>query len=152
MARAAFQVLVIAYRWRDGREVEFAVFRRVDDSAWQFIAGGGEDDETPAEAAVREAREEAAIPSGVKWTRLDSVASVPRNCFPGHAHWPADLDALPEYCFGVDVSGHELRLSAEHGLFEWLTYEQAQDRLTYQSNQDALRELHGRLRRTDEAE
>jgi dATP pyrophosphohydrolase len=97
---------------------------------WQFIAGGGEDDETPAEAAVRDAHEEASIPNDVKWMRLDSFASVPRAAFPGGAHWPPALYVVPEYCFGVNVSGHDLRMSAEHGLFEWLEYEAAMQRLT----------------------
>lgn len=32
------------------------VFRRADDGNWQFITGGGEDDETPQQAARGEAR------------------------------------------------------------------------------------------------
>jgi 8-oxo-dGTP pyrophosphatase MutT (NUDIX family) len=33
----------------------FAIFRRADDGAWQWIPGGGEDAETLVEAARREA-------------------------------------------------------------------------------------------------
>ena len=58
MTRAPFNVLVIAYRERDATR-EFAVFHRANCEMWQFIAGGGEDDETPRVAAQREAREEA---------------------------------------------------------------------------------------------
>jgi dATP pyrophosphohydrolase len=145
MARAPFQVLVIPYRQRaDGRH-EFAVLHRADGSMWQFIAGGGENDETPADAAVREASEEACIPHGLPWIRLDSVASIPRTAFPG-ANWPSKIYVVPEYCFAVNVSGHDLKLSDEHHSFEWLDYEQAWQRLTWQSNQTALWELRERLR------
>lgn len=113
---------------------------------WQFIAGGGEDRETPDEAAVREAKEEACIPSGLPWLRLDSRNTVPRSAYPGGKHWPADLYVVPEYCFAVDVTGHELQLSHEHTALEWLDYEQAQQRLTWHSNQNALWELRERLR------
>jgi dihydroneopterin triphosphate diphosphatase len=119
---------------------------------WQFIAGGAEDGETPRAAAIREAGEEASIPHGLRWMELDSLATVPRSAFPGGAHWPADVYVVPEQSFAVDVTGHELRLSGEHGSFEWLGYEQARQRLTWQSNQNALWELRERLRRSGEAE
>src|SRR5437868_2175553 len=62
MGRAPFQVLVILFRRTASRDVEYAVFRRSDDGAWQGIAGGGEDDETALEAARRETFEEGGIP------------------------------------------------------------------------------------------
>jgi dATP pyrophosphohydrolase len=147
MPRAPLQVLVIPFRrCGDGRH-EFAVLRRADGPMWQFVAGGGEDDEAPAEAARREAREEAGIPDGVPWLPLDSIATVPRSAFPGGTHWPDDVYVVPEHCFAVDVSGHDLRLSNEHDAIEWLDYEQARRRLTWQSNRNALWELRERLRR-----
>ena len=53
--RAPFQILVIPFR-RTAAGLEFAVLRRSDADYWQFVAGGGEDDETPLQAARREAR------------------------------------------------------------------------------------------------
>ena len=61
MARAPFQVLVFPYRYTPEEEIEYAVFFRISPrygGVWQAIAGGGEDDETPLEAAKREAFEE----------------------------------------------------------------------------------------------
>lgn len=147
MARAPFQVLVIPYRQDPSGEYEFAVLERSDRSMWQFVSGGGESRETPADAARREAAEETGLPEGLRWLRLDSVASVPRCAFPGGAHWPDDLYVVPEYCFAVAIDGQELRLSAEHGRFEWLRYDQARARLTWDSNRTALWELRERLRR-----
>lgn len=44
MARARYQVLVIPYCIQDGN-VQFCLFRRSDMGIWQFIAGGGEEDD-----------------------------------------------------------------------------------------------------------
>lgn len=58
MTRAPFQVLVFPYRTLESGETAYAVFRRRDDGmSWQAISGGGEDSETPLEAARREASE-----------------------------------------------------------------------------------------------
>ena len=54
--RAAFQILAIPYRIIDGTP-RYCVFHRADHDKWQFIAGGGEDAETPLEAAKRETLE-----------------------------------------------------------------------------------------------
>ena len=80
---------------------------------WQFIAGGGEDDETPEMAARREANEEAGIIEESGWIRLDSVASIPRSAF-GAAHWPKSSYVIPEYCFAVEMKKSELTISQEH--------------------------------------
>src|SRR5882672_8901989 len=64
MGRAPFQVLVFPFRRVQAGRLEYAIFRRADIDAWQGIAGGGEDDETLIEAAIREAREEAGIKAG----------------------------------------------------------------------------------------
>ena len=58
--RAPFQILAIPYRYENGIPY-FCVLRRSDSDLWQFIAGGGEDKETPLEAAKREILEEGGI-------------------------------------------------------------------------------------------
>ena len=58
--RAPFQILAIPYRMDDGI-LKYCAFHRSDCDEWQFIAGGGEDAETPLEAAQREAFEECGI-------------------------------------------------------------------------------------------
>ena len=88
---------------------------------------------------------EGGIESGAEWMTLDSKASIPRTAFPG-APWPEDLYVVPEYCFAVNTGGTEIRLSSEHDKFEWLGYEAAHERLTWDSNRVALWELQERLR------
>jgi dATP pyrophosphohydrolase len=147
MPRAPFNVLVIPYRLHGDRP-EFAVFhRRPPSKIWQFIAGGGEDDETPDIAARREAREEAGVIETTGWIRLDSVASIPRTAFP-NATWPESVYVIPEYCFAVEMKNAELIISNEHDGWGWCRYEQAWEILTWDSNKVALWELNERLRRT----
>jgi dATP pyrophosphohydrolase len=146
VARAPFQVLVIPYRLRNDGKYEFAVLQRSDNHEWQFIAGGGEGAEIPAEAAAREAWEEAAIPDSLHWMPLDAKESIPRTAFPGASHWPRNVYVVHEHCFGAEIAEHQIRLSPEHSCVEWLSFEQASSRLTWQSNRVALWELNERLR------
>ncbi|MDX9955097.1 MAG: NUDIX domain-containing protein, partial [Anaerolineae bacterium] len=63
MARAPFQVLVYPYRRKLDGQIEIALLKRADAGYWQGIAGGGEDPESPLEAARRETYEESGIPA-----------------------------------------------------------------------------------------
>ena len=73
--REPYQILSIPYRIVDGTPL-FCIFRRADSSYWQFIAGGGENGETPIEAAKRETIEEIAVePKNIK--QLTCIAYVP---------------------------------------------------------------------------
>ena len=58
--RAPFQILALPYKMVDGVPY-YCVFHRADHDQWQFVAGGGEDDETPLDAAKREIFEEIGI-------------------------------------------------------------------------------------------
>jgi hypothetical protein len=52
MARAPFQVLVYPYRKNSNEQIEYALMKRSNEGFWQGIAGGGEDNEKPLEAAT----------------------------------------------------------------------------------------------------
>jgi dihydroneopterin triphosphate diphosphatase len=146
MARAPFQVLVFPYRATAEGEYEFAIFCRSDDASWQGIAGGGEDDEIPLQAARREAWEEAGIPTSFPFVALQSSASVPVTCFPSSYLWGAQTYVIPEYAFGVEVATGTPLLSEEHTEFRWLPFSQAEHILRYDSNRIALWELNQRIR------
>src|SRR5947207_14216959 len=103
MTRAAFQVLVIPYRTMADGEPRYLLFKRSDLDVWQWISGGGEDDEKPEQAARREAREEADIPEDAHLIRLDSISSIPKTCFADHQLWGNDVYVIPEYSFTVEV-------------------------------------------------
>jgi dATP pyrophosphohydrolase len=142
--RAPWQVLVLPYR-RRGTRLEVAVLRRSDHDVWQFVSGGGEAEETPAEAARREAGEEAGLPATLDYQRLAMTTMVPACWFDAWAHWPADLLLVPEHAFAVDVGARDLAISEEHRALRWLTYDDAVGLLTFDSNKTALWELHERL-------
>ena len=126
MARARYQVLVIPYCIQDGN-VQFCLFRRSDMGIWQFIAGGGEEDDISIiESAKREAFEEAGISKTCNFFKLDTCCSIPANCF-------------------KNAESAFLQLSHEHTEYNWLTYAEAHTRLQYDSNKTALWELNRRI-------
>ena len=146
MPRAPFQVLVLPYRRRPDGAYEFAVFRRADAGIWQGLAGGGEDDETPAQAARREAFEEAGIPPDAPYRALDARASVPVTAFRDSHRWGEAVYVIPEHAFGVDAGDHPVRLSAEHTEVRWVPGAEAQRLVRFDSNRVALWELDQKLR------
>lgn len=149
MARAPFQVVVLPFRLTDSGGVEFAVLRRADDGQWQGVAGGGENDETIIEAARREAFEEAAVPSEVSFYKLTMRDFVPASCFEAAKEWPPDTYLVPQYFFACDATGRKLAVSREHTEIAWMAYQEAHDRLRYDSNRTGLWELAERLRMKD---
>ena len=144
MARAPFQVLVFPYR-REGRLYEFALFKRSDDGSWQGIAGGGEEHESPRRAAIRETVEETGIRASSAFMQLDTVSSIPVNCFKDHCLWAEKIYVIPEYCFGVDADDNPIRLSKEHSEFGWFKIREAMEKVKYDGNRTALWELNRRL-------
>lgn len=145
--RARFQILVIPFR-RRATGTEFAVLKRSDAGCWHFVAGGGENEESPAQAAARETVEEIGVKVDDRLMALDSKATVPKNCFVAAASWGSDLYVIPEHCFAVDVGVRVLALSGEHTELRWLPYEAAMALLKWDSNRNALWELNERLKRT----
>jgi dATP pyrophosphohydrolase len=145
MARAPFQVLVIPFRLTDSGSFLFALFRRNQATGgyWQWIAGGGEDGESPLEAARREATEEAGIRDG-RFIALDSRSMIPVVNVAGFL-WGDDTLLIPEYCFGVEIAKADLVLSDEHTEYRWSGYVEAEQDLRWDSNRIALWELNYRL-------
>ena len=138
MGRAAFQILTIPYV-RGEKETLFCLFKRADMGIWQWIAGGGEGDETPLQAAKRESYEEANIGKEEKFIELKTITPIPSYCFKEFKD--SDTFVLPEYAFGVEVMGSEIRISHEHSAYKWVIYEEAMKLLKYDGNKTALWEL-----------
>jgi dATP pyrophosphohydrolase len=146
MARAPFQVLVFPYRVTDASELEYAVLKRADEGYWHVVAGGGEADERPLEAAKREAFEEIGVPEEATFLELDTVFSVPVTIYRNSHIWGEEQFVIPCYCFAVLVEGHPIRLSKEHLEHRWVPYAEAQRLLRFDNNKTALWELDRRLR------
>ena len=79
--RQPYETLIFPYK-KDLDGLKYAIFLRNDMKVWQFIAGGGEDeDETIIISAKREAYEEANIGMDCKYSVLDTQNSIPTYCF-----------------------------------------------------------------------
>lgn len=146
--RAPFQVLVIPYR-QEQTEVWFVLLKRRDTKYWQFVAGGGEQGESPRDAAIRELQEELGITNFTSLILLDAIVTVPKNCFPAAVTWEDKVYVIPEHCFAVDIGENQVVLSREHTEYHWFHYEQAIQLLKWDSNRTALWELNERLKRKD---
>lgn len=146
MPRAPFNVLIYPYRRLSSGEFVYAILKRSEGGYWQAVAGGGEDDETPLEAARRETFEEVDIPKDSRFLRLDTVISVPVTAFADSYLWGEDVYVIPQYCFGVQVADNRIVLSDEHTEYRWLAVEEASNLLRYDNNRTALWELDRRIR------
>ena len=148
MARAPFQILIILFHKND-ELIKYCIFeRKQPHNQIQFVAGGGEDEETPEEAAARELREETGITVS-SFLPLKSLCYIPTNIFSLEQRkiWGNELYVIPEYSFAVELkTTDEIKLSVEHANFKWVTYEEAQRLLKWDSNKTALYELNSILR------
>jgi len=146
--RAPFQILAIPYKYDNGIPT-YCVLHRSDYGQWQFIAGGGEDNETPEQAAQREILEESGV-SATKIISLKSMCTIPVEIFPKrHLYgWQNDMYVIPEYSFGFECDD-DLVLSQEHTELIWLPYKEAKEILQWDSNKTALYELNCILSKQD---
>jgi len=138
--REPYQILSIPYRIVDGTPL-FCIFRRRDSDYWQFIAGGGENGETPIEAAIRETREEIGVElKNIK--QLTCIAYVPAEVIAEskRQHWDKNTYVIPEYSFAFECDSEPL-LSNEHSEYKWLTYDEARKLLKWDSNKVAMYEI-----------
>ena len=139
--RAPYQVLVIPYKIVDNVPI-YCIFKRSDSNDWQFIAGGGEMNESPLEAAKRETFEESGLVSS-KWQELHSICYLPITVISKkhRNHWDNNTYVIPEYSFAASCN-KDIVLSKEHRDFKWISYEEAVKMLEWDSNKTALFELN----------
>lgn len=144
MMREPYRILSIPYRIVDGTQL-FCIFRRADSSYWQFIAGGGENGETPIKAAIRETIEEIGVnPKNIK--QLSCIAYVPSKVIAEskRLHWEKNTFVIPEYSFAFECDKEPI-LSNEHTEYKWLTYDEARKLLKWDSNKVAMYEIKCKL-------
>lgn len=143
--RAPYQTLTILYK-KNEEEILYAIFYRNSHPIWQFISGGGEDNETPIETVIREIKEETSIIINKEdIEQLDSKSTIPVVNITGEYTWGKDIYVVPEYTFAVNVKDYNIKLSSEHKEYKWVDYNKTMENLKYDSNKTALWELNERL-------
>lgn len=123
----------------------FCIFRRADSNCWQFIAGGGENGETPTQAAKRETFEEIGVDL-TNMQQLTCIAYVPAEVISEEKrkHCDKSIIVIPEYAFAFECNT-EPKLSHEHTEYKWLPYDEARKLLKWDSNKVAMYEVNKRL-------
>lgn len=117
---------------------EYLLLKRADLGAWQGVAGGGENDETPVRAAIRETFEETGVlVSSV--VDLESVEMLSALDVVGCYRWGEDIELVPEHAFLSDIpSDTPIQLSSEHLAYRWCKPQQAFELLEWDSNRRAI--------------
>lgn len=147
-SRAPFQVLIFPYRVLENGERMYAILRRSDNLGWQGIAGGGEANETPLFAAKRESFEEAGISVDAEYVQLESTTHLPVTHVVDDYIWGEECLLIPEYSFGVKVETERIEISNEHSEYCWVSLQEANSLLRWDSNRNALWELDTRLEKS----
>ena len=143
--RAPYQTLTILYK-KENEQIKFAIFYRNSHPIWQFVSGGGEDNETPIETVVREIKEETSLIIDKNEIRqLDSRTTIPVLNITGKYTWGDSVFVVPEYTFAVELKKYDIKLSNEHKEYKWVEYNEAMWKGRYDSNKTALWELNERL-------
>jgi dATP pyrophosphohydrolase len=143
--RQPHEALVFLHRQGAGRR-EVLVLHRVPDDYWHGLAGGLEDEETAAEAALREVAEEAGL--DVRETLFATghgyVYELPVDPVLT-THFPAGT-AIEITCFEAEVPpGTEPVLNDEHDTYRWCSFAEADALLRWEDTREALRLLGERL-------
>lgn len=142
------QVLVFLYRKNEDENYEYCIFYRDKLKFWQGISGGVEDDESLIETVKREVFEETGIIVDDIY-QLSTVSSIPVVDVMGEFFWGNDVYVVPEYSFGVPLENYDIHLSSEHREYKWCLFDEAYEKLKFDSNKTALWELNQRLLSND---
>ncbi|WP_238655809.1 NUDIX hydrolase [Paenibacillus piscarius] len=107
---------------------------------WQPVCGGVENGEAHTEAVLREIAEETGITLIKLLTDLNYTFSY-RETKNGV------LMDMQDYCYAAEIEHPvDIKLSGEHEAYQWLSYAEAQECLTWEHNLIALERLMQLLR------
>jgi dATP pyrophosphohydrolase len=129
------QANAVCYGLNDEQRPQILVLKRNEKKGgfWQTITGGIRVGEDPLKACLREVEEEISIQNtniSASWTDIT-------YSFLGDEGY-----ILDEYVFATKIQTREkLRLSEEHVEYDWLSPDQAKERVTFPNNKIAIEEV-----------
>lgn len=151
--RAPYQILTILYK-RENNRILYSIFYRNSHPIWQFISGGGENNEDPVETVIREINEETSLVVEKRnIEQLDSKTTIPVLNITGEYTWGPNVYVVTEYSYAIEIKGEygNIQLSNEHKEYKWVEYDEALKKLKYDSNKTALWELNEKLNKRTKA-
>lgn len=134
MKHAYFVTVLIIRPHGDGYQL--LMLRRAEDSymggQWHVVSGGIEPDETAWQAALREMREETGL-APVEFYCLDTTTVFyrPQN---------DTINIAPMFCAIVCVDA-AVTINSEHTAYEWIDINEADSRLLWPGDRQALEEV-----------
>ena len=137
--------VIDAYVYRYAKtKLKFLTLKRsktkIYEHLWQGVAGKIEDGETASEAAIRELKEETGF-TPHKMFVADHVSSFYESHFDR-------INLVP--VFGIEVCNENVILSEEHCAYEWLEFEKAYSRLTWNGQKKGLKVIYEMLNSDDD--
>ena len=137
--------VIDAYVYRYAKtKLKFLTLKRsktkIYEHLWQGVAGKIEDGETASEAAIRELKEETGF-TPHKMFVADHVSSCYESYFDR-------INLVP--VFGIEVRNENVILSEEHCTYEWLEFEKAYSRLTWNGQKKGLKVIYEMLNSDDD--
>ncbi|MBT3590506.1 MAG: NUDIX pyrophosphatase [Candidatus Marinimicrobia bacterium] len=127
-----------------GDGIQFLLLKRaktkIYEHLWQGVAGKIELEEKAWESAIRELKEETGL-NPLKIFVADHVSRF-------YEVYGDRINLIP--VFGIEVSDLPVKLSKEHSEFEWLSYNDALNRLVWRGQKMGLTVVHDMTTKEDD--
>lgn len=107
---------------------------------WQLPRGGIEENESPADAALRKTREETGIKKPLAFIDLEYTHQFDyTKTDRGTGKQP--VITVIEYSFAIETDREDIVLSDEHTGYRWMTPEKSLDVFDFEGTRQAVRQL-----------